>query len=160
MAAKGTGARGKGIRHPEDIYDVVRTWAKRKQENFLAVTLNAAHEVIRVHHITKGLVNKTQAHPRECFFPAFKDYATAVVFAHNHPSGNVKPSLEDRNLTIRLCMAGDILGFTVLDHVIIAPKGGLYSFRRDGGCVFREDFSQAEKREFVDGLAAEREKSG
>jgi DNA repair protein RadC len=94
MAAKGT-----RIRHPEDVYSVVKNWAKRKEENFLAVTLNGAHNVIKVHHITKGLVNKTIIHPRECFYPAIKDYATSVVFVHNHPSGNAEPSGDDRNVT-------------------------------------------------------------
>jgi len=121
----------------------------------LAVTLNGAHEVIKVHHITKGLVNRTVVHPRECFCPAIKDYASSVAFVHNHPSGNLSPSGEDQNITDRLCMAGSILGFNVVDHIIVGPKGGLFSFRREG--AMRENFSQAEKNEFVSYLAAERE---
>jgi len=152
MAVKGT-----RIRSPEDVFDVVRSWARRREENFLAVTMNGKHEVIKVHHVTKGLVNKTIVHPRECFFPAIKDYATSVAFVHNHPSGDTEPSQEDKDITDRLSMAGKILGFNVLDHVIIGPKGGLYSFRREGN--LREDFSRAEKIEFVDYLAAEREGS-
>jgi len=146
-------ARGKRIRHPEDIYDAVKPWARRREENFLAVTLNGAHEVIKIHRITKGLVNKTVAHPRECFYPAIKDYATAVAFVHNHPSGNTSPSGEDESITDRLCMAGSILCLNVLDHIIIGPKGGLYSFRRDG--AMREGFAYAEEKEFVNCLAAE-----
>jgi len=155
MIAKGTKSiRGKIIRHPEDINDMVRSWGKRREENFLAVTLNAAHEVIKVHHITKGLVNMTIAHPRECFSPAVRDYAVSVTFIHNHPSGNIKPSIEDANLTNRLCMAGTILGIHVLDHIIITPKGDLYSFRREG--MMKENFSYSEKNEFVESLIAER----
>ena len=148
-------AKGTRIRYPEDICGLVRSWARRKQENFLAVTLNGAHEVIKVHHITKGLVNRTVVHPRECFCPAIKDYASSVAFVHNHPSGNLSPSGEDQNITDRLCMAGSILGFNVVDHIIVGPKGGLFSFRREG--AMRENFSQAEKNEFVSYLAAERE---
>jgi len=151
MAAKGT-----KIKHPEDIDGVVRSWAKKRQENFLAVTLNGAHEVIKVHHISKGLVNRTLAHPRECFCPAIKDYAVSVAFVHNHPSGNTDPSAEDRDVTERLCMAGSVLGISVLDHIIVTPKGDLYSFRRDGGLI-KDSFSYSEKKEFVDSLAAERE---
>jgi DNA repair protein RadC len=143
------------IRHPEDINSVVSYWAKRKVENFLTITLNGAHEVIKVHHITKGLANTTMAHPRECFYPAFKDYAISVVFVHNHPSGNAEPSPEDRNLTDRLCMAGSILGFNVLDHIIITPKGDLYSFRQN--CKIFDNYTQKEKSEFVSYLAAEKE---
>jgi DNA repair protein RadC len=143
------------IRHPEDINSVVRYWAKRKEENFLVMTLNGVHEIIKVHHITKGLVNKTIVHPRECFYPAIKDYASSVAFVHNHPSGNIEPSPEDRKLTDRLCMAGSILGFNVLDHVTISPKGGYYSFRRDGSIY--DNYTQKEKSEFVSYLAAEKE---
>ena len=119
----------------------------------MAVTLNGAHEVIRVHHVTKGLVNRTIVHPRECFLPAVKDYASSVAFVHNHPSGNLSPSGDDERLTDRLCMAGSILGFNVVDHVIIGPRGGLFSFRREG--AMREGFSQEERKEFFDYLAAE-----
>jgi DNA repair protein RadC len=147
-------AKGTRIRHPEDVYEVVKSWARRRQENFLAITLNGAHEVIKVHHITKGLVNRTIIHPRECYYPAIKDYASSVAFVHNHPSGNLTPSGEDEKITERLCMAGNILGFNVIDHIIIGPKGGFYSFRRE--CNMRENFSQAEKVEFVDYLVAER----
>jgi len=141
------------IRRPEDIYGVVKPWAARREENFLTVTLNGVHEVIKVHHITKGLVNRTIVHPRECFYPVIKDYASSVIFVHNHPSGNLTPSGEDKNITDRLCMAGSILGFNVIDHIIIGPRGGFFSFRMEG--AIREDFSQAEKREFVGYMAAE-----
>jgi DNA repair protein RadC len=150
MAANGT-----RIRTPEDVCGVVGSWARRREENFLAVTLNGANEIIKVHHITKGLVNRTMAHPRECFYPAIKDYASSVAFVHNHPSGNLSPSRDDEELTDRLCMAGCILGFNVIDHIIVGPRGGLFSFRREG--AMREDFSHKEKNEFVDYLAAERE---
>jgi DNA repair protein RadC len=147
-------AKGTRIRHPEDIYAVVKSWARRREENFLTITLNGAHEVIKVHHITKGLVNMTIAHPRECYYPVVKDYASAVAFVHNHPSGSLTPSREDEELTERLCMAGNILGFNVIDHIIIGSKGGFYSFRKE--FKLREDFSQTEKAEFVNYLAAER----
>jgi len=150
MAVK---AKGVKIKHPEDIYDVVKSWARRKQENFLAVTLNGKHEVIKVNHVTKGLVNRTITHPRESFFPVIKDYATSVVFVHNHPSGDPEPSQEDKELTKRLCIAGKILGFNVLDHIIIA-KDGLFSLRREG--FFQERFSLAEEEEFFSYLVAER----
>jgi DNA repair protein RadC len=148
MAAKGT-----RIRCPEDIYDVVRPWARRREENFLAITLNGAHEVIKVHHITKGLVNRTIVHPRECFYPAIKDYASSVAFVHNHPSGNVEPSSEDFAITERLCHAACILGFNLVDHLVIARNGNFFSFRRENG--IHDKFTNAEDREFVGYLAAE-----
>jgi len=152
MAAKGT-----RIRSPEDIYSVVSYWARRREENFLAVTLNGAHDVIKVHRITKGLVNRTIVHPRECFYPVIKDYASSVAFVHNHPSGNASPSPEDESVTERLSQAACILGFSFLDHVIIAPNGNLFSFRRDGRVQL--NFSKTENREFIGYLVAEMEGS-
>jgi DNA repair protein RadC len=149
------------IVNPEDIADALRKWGKCKEENFLVVTLNGMHEVIGIHHITKGLVNKTVAHPREIFFPAIKDYATSVAFAHNHPSGSSHPSNEDDNLTKRLCMAAKILGFNVLDHLIITKNGNFFSYRAAGRIddkYFDDDdksIKTDEFEKFADEIAAE-----
>ena len=120
------------IKHPTNALSLLGKWMKKKEENFLTITLDGNHRVIKVHHITKGLVNRTIVHPRESFYPAIKDYATAVVFVHNHPSGHLSASREDEELTGRLCKAGQILGIRVLDHIIITPSGGYYSFRNNG----------------------------
>ncbi len=80
------------IKTLKDVLELTRKWKKRREENFLVITLDNAHAVIKIHHISKGLVNQALAHPRECFFPAIKDYSVAVVFVHNHPSGNAEPS--------------------------------------------------------------------
>ena len=119
------------IRTPDDIIPVVKEWENERQENFLVVTLNGKHDVIKVHHVSKGLVNETVAHPRECFYPAIKDNAVAVCFVHNHPSGDVRPSEEDKGVTDRLVLASVILGFNVLDHIIIS-KNGWFSFKEEG----------------------------
>jgi len=120
------------IRSNSDAVKVLGKWRNKRQENFLAITLNGNYKVIKIHHITKGLVNKTIVHPRECFYPVIKDYASAVIFAHNHPSGDVTPSNEDKDIAERLNRAGVILGITVLDHLIICPSGDFYSFRHNG----------------------------
>ena len=137
------------IRQPEDIFNIVSSWGKRKQENFLVVTLNAAHKVIKIHHITKGLINRTIVHPRECFCPTIKDLASAVVFVHNHPSGSVSPSYEDEIITKRLTMAGSILGINVLDHLVIS-KNNFFSFRKEG----KLETNNYEKK--IDALIAEK----
>jgi len=92
-------------------------------EHFFSVTLNGAHKVIDVHTITKGLVNRALVHPREVFRPALLDNATAIIIAHNHPSGNLEPSKEDRDVTMRIKQAGDILGIRVLDHLVFSTNG-------------------------------------
>ena len=98
-------------------------------ECFICITLNGSHKVINSYVVSQGLVNRTLVHPREVFRPAISDNATAVIIAHNHPSGNLEPSLEDREVTKRMRQAGDLIGIKVLDHLIVAPSlNGYFSF--------------------------------
>jgi DNA repair protein RadC len=120
------------IKNPESVLPLMRKWQKCKQENFFTITLNGAHEAIKVHHITKGLVNKTIIHPRECFYSAVRDMAVAVIFVHNHPSGSTNSSPEDDEITKRLSMSAEILGINMLDHIIITPKNNFYSYMQNG----------------------------
>jgi DNA repair protein RadC len=71
------------IRSPESVLPLMRNWRNRRQENFITITLNGAHEVIKVHHVSKGLVNRTIAHPRECFYPAVRDMAVFIQSPQN-----------------------------------------------------------------------------
>jgi DNA repair protein RadC len=133
------------IKTPNDVLNVISKWKNKRQENFVVVTLNGTHGVIRINHVTKGLVNRTLVHPRECFRPAIKDNAIAVIFIHNHPSGNIDPSDEDDEITNRLCMAGEILGIKVLDHIIITSGDDYYSYGENGKinkCYEVEDLEQ------------------
>ncbi|MEI8093033.1 MAG: DNA repair protein RadC [Spirochaetales bacterium] len=116
---------------PSDLYPRLLHFADRPQEVFLAATLNGAHELLALHTVTIGLLNRTLVHPREVFAPALNDRAASVVLAHSHPSGNHEPSLEDREATSRLCRAGKLLGIEVLDHLIFSAAGYL-SFREKG----------------------------
>ena len=118
---------------PFDILPLLQRYRNRKQEEFFVVTLDGNHRVIRTRSITKGLVNQTVAHPREVFRVAITDNATAIVVAHNHPSGSVNPSIEDENITKRLVKAGEIVGIPVLDHIIFS-KSGYHSFK-DAGAI-------------------------
>jgi len=140
------------IRHPTDILPILNKWKKRREENFLAITLNGDHVVYRIHHITKGLLNRTIVHPRECFFPVIRDYSAAVMFIHNHPSGNAQPSHEDDVITERLSRAAFILGIHLLDHIIITPKDNFYSYRQLG--KIKENFEDYEINDFIKYLDA------
>ena len=84
------------ISSPSDIYPVLNKYHNKKQEHFLVVTLDGSHTVIRVVIATIGILNRAIVHPREIFLPAIKDNACSIVIAHNHPSGNLEPSREDR----------------------------------------------------------------
>lgn len=116
------------IRQPADAVPLLWHYADRRQEHFIVIALNGAHEVDTVRIVSVGLVNRTLVHPREVFSDAVKDRAAAIIVAHNHPSGNVQPSGEDRAVTETLVEAGNILGIQVLDHIIFSPSGH-YSFR-------------------------------
>ncbi len=116
---------------PKDVYPLLIHYADRAQENFIAITLNGAHEVIRIRPISVGLVNRTIVHPREVFSIAISDMAASLLVAHNHPSGNLTPSREDREVTSRLLDAGRLLGIPLLDHVVFSNEG-YFSFQESG----------------------------
>jgi DNA repair protein RadC len=125
------GVAGTRIRHPEDIFNLIRHHADRKQERFICISLNGAHEVLAVRIVTIGLVNRTIVHPREVFADPILDRSSAVICAHNHPSGQLIPSSEDDEITARLRSAAEILGLNFLDHVIFSDKAFL-SYRQSG----------------------------
>jgi len=93
----------------------------------LSISINGANEVINTRVVTIGLVNQSQIHPREIFADVILDRASAVIIAHNHPSGSLKPSKEDISITEKIKAAGQLLGINLLDHIIFSKKG-YYSF--------------------------------
>ena len=116
---------------PGDLFPLVRHYADRKQEYFLCASLNGAHEVIALRVVSIGLVNRSLVHPREVFADPIADRASAIVIAHNHPSGNCNPSAQDRDVTVKLKEAAKVLGIGFLDHLIFSPSG-YYSFLEKG----------------------------
>jgi len=125
------GAFSARIKHPSDIFTLVRHYADRKQEQFISLSLNGAHEVLSVRIVTIGLVNKTIVHPREVFADIIQDRAAAFCVAHNHPSGQLVSSLEDEEITSRLSASAHILGLHFVDHIIFSQTGW-WSFKENG----------------------------
>ncbi len=121
----------KKITAPADALPYISHYSDRKQEHFLCLSLNGAHEVIQARVVSMGLVNRTLVHPREIFSDPLKDRAAAVLIAHNHPSGNIEPSQEDIEITKRIKNAGKILGIELLDHIIFTGNA-YYSFLEEG----------------------------
>lgn len=109
------------IKSTDDIVPFVSQYRFDTQENVIVASLSGANEVIKLHHITRGVVNQSQIHPREVFAPAIEDRAASIIMVHNHPSGNLTPSPQDLNVTERIKKAGELLGITLLDHIIIGP---------------------------------------
>jgi DNA repair protein RadC len=118
---------GLKIKFPADILPLIRHYGDRKQEHFICVSINGANEVMTVRVVTIGLINKTHVHPREVFADVIAERASAVIVAHNHPSGELHPGKEDIRITKRLKAASEILGLNLLDHIIFNAKG-YYSF--------------------------------
>jgi DNA repair protein RadC len=123
--------KDKRITTPGDIFPLIAHFADRRQEHFICITLNGAHEVIFARQVTSGLVNRTVVHPREIFADAITDRACAIVVAHNHPSGNMEPSKEDVDITRRLQQVGQLLGIPLLDHLVFCREG-YFSFVEHG----------------------------
>ncbi len=101
------------------------------QEEFLLLTLDQKNNITREFDVSRGTLNASIVHPRDVFRHALQEAAAAVIFVHNHPSGDPTPSSEDRALTRRLAEAGTLLGIRVLDHVVVGARG-YYSFADEG----------------------------
>ena len=114
-----------------DVPPLLSDIAGKQQEHFVCISLNGANEVIEKRIVTVGLLDKSQVHPREVFADVLSDRAAAVILAHNHPSGELKPSSSDLKIHEQLTEAGRILGIRILDHVIVSKKG-YYSFQEAG----------------------------
>jgi len=118
------GKKLREIRGPDDVVSIVGPKLHREQrEHFLVLLLNARHEVVARETVSVGSLNASIVHPREVFRPAVLASAAAIVLVHNHPSGDPEPSEEDLSITKRLVQAGELLGISVLDHVIVAGRG-------------------------------------
>ncbi|WP_024544831.1 DNA repair protein RadC [Picosynechococcus sp. NKBG15041c] len=101
----------------------------QEQERFAVLCLDVKNKLIATRIVTIGLATETLAHPREIFREVIKHGATRLIIAHNHPSGNVDPSQEDRDLTGRLLQSAQILGIPLLDHIILG-RDNFSSMRR------------------------------
>jgi DNA repair protein RadC len=90
-----------------------------RREIFKVILLDGKNAIIKDVTVSEGSLTLSIVHPREAFVPAVRESAAAVIFVHNHPSGDPEASAEDRALTDRLVAVGEIMGIRVLDHIII-----------------------------------------
>ncbi len=123
---------GDPVRGPADVFQHLHARLRHApSERFLALLLDGRHRLLREAPISQGTLTASLVHPREVFRPALREGAAALVLVHNHPSGDPRPSPEDREVTRRLVRAGRLLGVPVLDHVVIAERG-FASLREEG----------------------------
>lgn len=118
---------------PTSFYSFLSFLCSAPEENFVAIHLNARHEVIGLHEVSRGTLSASLVHPREVFKAAVLSNAFSILIAHNHPSGAYPaPSSEDIKVTKQLIAAGELLGVKVIDHLIVSPTPGeFYCFRED-----------------------------
>lgn len=102
------------------------------QEECVVIYLNNASRIIGAQKLSKGGINATVVDIRIILATALKSLATGIIIAHNHPSGKLAPSDADKKITKQLSMASELMDIKLLDHLIIAPDMGYYSFMDEG----------------------------
>jgi DNA repair protein RadC len=123
---------GQPLRSSEDVFrHFCDSLGNEKRELFYVVLLNNKNRKIREVKISEGSLTASLVHPREVYNPVIRESAAAVIFVHNHPSGDPAPSQEDIEITRRLKEVGDLMGVRVLDHVVIGLER-YYSFSDKG----------------------------
>jgi DNA repair protein RadC len=120
------------ISSPEDVYRrLFPRMREQKKEMFIELCLDTKNQILKEEVISVGSLNANVVHPREVFKLALTESAAHIIVAHNHPSGDPAPSREDIEITKKLVETGNIMGITVLDHVIIGD-GRHFSMKEAG----------------------------
>ena len=137
MEVRLTEAQKITILNAHDVYSVMQqillrqNKIRRAQEHFWVVGLKADNTILFVELIGIGAQNRVNVSPPDVFRMGIYKLAVRLILVHNHPSGNLKPSQADMQLTKKLKESGKILDIPVLDHIIIAEKG-YYSLADEG----------------------------
>ena len=111
------------VKGPSDVVPLCKAMTNYRQEVFRVLLLSTRNEILRRVTVSKGSLSASLIHPRDVFYAAIKANAASIILVHNHPSGDPEPSAEDVELTKRISEAGELLGITVLDHVVVAKRG-------------------------------------
>ena len=123
------------VNSSKDIYNILRqVWDENKidmLEEFKVIFLNRANRVTGVYDASSGGITGTVADPRLILAAAIKSLSVSIVLSHNHPSGNLKPSRADEELTLKIKEAASYHDIRVIDHIIISSEG-YYSFADEG----------------------------
>ena len=126
---------GEQLTTPDALWNYLKPYFAAQGDNtverFVCVFLNAKNRVISIETVATGTITGAAVYPREILKQAFAIGASAVIFAHNHPSGDTEPSLADRALTKKLVFACKSIDITVFDHMILGGNE-YFSFANDG----------------------------
>jgi DNA repair protein RadC len=136
-------AAAPAIHSPEDVYRLFSFMEYEVKEHFFALHLSAKNEILCLDQVSVGSMTASIVHPREVFKSALLSSAAAVVFTHNHPSGDPTPSREDQEIHRRLVDAGELLGIRVLDGLIIGSYGRYTSMASVSTTASGEDATES-----------------
>ena len=133
------------IDSPEKLISVVGSEIKElANECVLLANLNTKNQIINMSVISQGLIDRSLLHPREVFNKAILSNASGVMLFHNHPSGDITPSKQDKEITEKIAFSGELLGIKLLDHTIVgAGNFAYFSFAKenliDTQCINKEN---------------------
>ena len=114
------------------LFDYCRSaLGSNSDEVFKVFYLDSGYRILGDETLEEGTIDRAAVYPRRVIDAALRNRAAALLFAHNHPNGNVKPSEQDKTLTRALVLAAETLQIKVLDHVIVS-KDDVFSFRKEG----------------------------
>lgn len=120
------------ISSPYDAYKLIKNFLiDSDREKFVVACLDTKNQPVNIYVVSIGSVNSAIVHPREVFKVAMLSNASKIICFHNHPSGNLKCSKEDENITNRLKECGEILGIELVDHIIVGDNDKYFSFKEN-----------------------------
>ena len=120
------------VSNPQDAYKLFeRFLLDIDREKFLVACFNTKNEPVNISIVSVGTLNSSLVHPREVMKTAILSNSNSIMIAHNHPSGSLEPSTEDKRITYRLIKACKILGIKLLDHIIIGSNDSYFSFKEN-----------------------------
>lgn len=127
------------VHHAQDVFRLMRSLGEESAEFMYSVNLDGAHQVVGVYLVAKGSCNNTRVDPKEVYKSALVMNCQDFILVHNHPSGVVKPSRPDVELTARVHQGGELLGLRCLDSIIIGDNG-YFSMQDEGVVLPRHGF--------------------
>lgn len=127
-----TPINGQKINNSQAVFEYLKEkYGSAKKEHCLLMTIDTRHRLIKQHTVSIGTLNASLVHPREVFKPAIKDSAAGIILVHNHPSGDLKPSANDDQITEKIKQAAKLIKIDLIDHLIVT-NNDYFSYHEAG----------------------------
>ena len=115
----------------KEVYDYLSKYSKADREMFIILFLDAKNNIIKEEINSMGTIDTSVVYPREVFRAAILNNASSIIIAHNHPSGDPKPSEPDKKITKEILFASEVMQIKTLDHIVIG-RDKYFSFADEG----------------------------